>query len=110
MALTCIKFTKAQKDSRLGYADLSFGNPTLTLKGFTLWQKDGRRWLSPPSQQYKNRDGETKYAWTAFYDDKEVQKKFLDAARNAVDVHCEENNIFFDGNQQLNENLGDMPF
>lgn len=82
MPVTCLKFTPVGKGCLIGYADLLLEKADLSLeiRGCMLMQKDGRKWLSLPSKEFTNENNEKKYFSILKFQDREVDKKFQEAA------------------------------
>jgi hypothetical protein len=59
-----------------------------------LFEKDGRRWVSPPSRSYKGRDGNTTYQWLVEFSSPHAQDTFqcdvLTALANYMDIESAE--------------------
>ena len=59
----------------------------LVLHGFTLHQKNGSRWVSPPAKEFTKADGTKSWVPQIDFVSKEVREKFQAEALRAVDRH-----------------------
>lgn len=89
MAIKCIKFKSYQKGCLLGFATLYVENIKMEIRGCTLNQKDGKRWVSMPSTPYQ-KDGETKYQSINYFPEKGDSEQFSEAAKRAIEAFCAE--------------------
>ena len=87
--IECIRFKSHVKGDLQGFADLYIPEWDIEIPGFTMWMKDGRRWISAPGVEYKNQEGETKYRPLFFFKDKSKWRDFTREALKAVDKHCQ---------------------
>lgn len=85
--IECINFRTQTSGALLGFADFFVPKMGLEIKGCTLFQKNGRRWLNLPSKEYE-KDGEKKYAPIVKFREKEHQEAFATAAIKAIDDFC----------------------
>ena len=88
MSIECMAYKAHESGSLQGFANLWIPKMGLEIYGCTLNMKDGKRWLSLPSKEYKNKDGETKYQPILRFREKEHLTKFCQLARDAVDEWC----------------------
>lgn len=88
--IECIKYKAINKGSFLGFADIYIPKTGQEIYGCKLYQKDGRRWVSLPSNEFINEQGEKKYAPMMKYRDPEHQKLFLEACVKAIEAKCAE--------------------
>jgi hypothetical protein len=61
------------------------------IKGITLFEKNGGRWISFPSQAYTNQQGEKKYSSHCYFEDKDMHVKFQEIVMEAIKSHLEKN-------------------
>jgi hypothetical protein len=85
----CIRFNSHEKGHLLGFADFYIEKWGIEIPGFTLWMKDGRRWLNAPSTRYTDRDGTEKNRAHIFFRKKEHWDAFCVEAEKAIDDWCE---------------------
>ena|ERR1017187_8893368 len=57
----------------------------LTVNDIRLFNKDGKRWVTPPVRTYQNRNGETEYKWLLEFCTPEQQEEFQTVVLAAVD-------------------------
>lgn len=89
--IKCIKYRPINKGNCLGSVDIEVGKWKLQMFNLTLHQKDGRRWINPPSRKYEDKEtGETKYAWCWKFPDPNDYKVFCEKVKEAVDEHAKE--------------------
>ena len=87
--MICIKFHPHHKGSLRGFADLELPSG-LIIRGCTLFEKDGREWVSFPSRSYTDKDGATKwqplveFAETAKAERAAFQRQALDAIHDVA--------------------------
>lgn len=55
--------------------------------------KDGRRWVTPPSQEFTDKDGNKAYSPILKFFDQDVSKAFSSKALDAIDSFCKESNM-----------------
>jgi hypothetical protein len=91
--IKCTNYKSYNKGSLLGFADLLITEWAggIEIPGCKLFQKDGRRWLQLPSREYKDDEGNIKYAPLFHFRDKEVWQKFMEEAKRAVEEYCASN-------------------
>ena len=63
----------------------------LEIHGFSLYMKDGKRWLNFPSKEYKDEMGNTKFSPIFWFKEKHHMEAFQEAAKKAIDAWCWEN-------------------
>ena len=59
--IECVKFKEINKNSLYGYADFWVEKMGLEIYGCAVFQIDGRKWISMPSREYKDADGNSKF-------------------------------------------------
>lgn len=90
--IECIKYKAINKGPFLGFADFYIHKTGQEIYGCKLYQKNGNRWLSLPSNEFTNELGEKKYAPMMRYRNADHQKLFLDECIKAIDVKCSQTN------------------
>ena len=87
-AIECVEFREHEKGALIGFATIWVEKMGLEIDGFSLYQKDGRRWVNMPSREYKDKDtGEAKYKSTIRMRNKEHYNMFLEGVRDAIDLY-----------------------
>ena len=84
-------YRQVNKGALVGGFDLqvpSWGN--LVIKKCTLFQKDGRRWISFPSEKVESEDG-VKYYPYLFFEDKGMREAFGEKVLKAIDEYAKNN-------------------
>lgn len=91
-AIECIKFNEYwlqrahRKGHLVGFATLRVPKMGIEIEGVTLWEKDDRRWVNLPSNDYVDKDtGEKKYKKIIRFINPEHGKLFAEEAKIAID-------------------------
>lgn len=103
MTIECLRFKPHKKTTLLGFADFWIPRMGIEIRGCSLHQKDGRRWVNLPQVRYENDAGETKYSYTVFFRDSAHSDAFCRHAKEAIDKWCAENG------KQASEKLQEKP-
>lgn len=90
--IECIKFKSHKKGNLLGFADIYIKEWGVEIPGFTLWQKDGKRWVNAPSVRYTDKDGMEKSKPFFYFKNKEHWPLFTEKVQKAIDKWCSDNN------------------
>ncbi len=92
MSIKIIKFHKHESGFLYGFLDISvpLWGTNLTIKGCRVFNKAGSQWVTLPSREFQNDQGETKYASIIGLDDEAVFKKFISAITDAWHAYCKE--------------------
>lgn len=69
--------------------DIHLINFKMTIKNFTVFEKDDKSWVNPPSFSYE-KDGQTKYFHIIRFDD-ELHNKFMTELKEEFDKALEKN-------------------
>jgi len=88
--MECIRFKSFVTGSLLGFADFYIDKWKAEIHGCKLYQKDGRRWIQLPSNEYQQ-GGETKYSPIIKFTQKEHWEAFVKQAKEAIDEYCIKN-------------------
>lgn len=88
MTIECVNFKSHQQGTLLGFADLFVPKMGIYINGCTLHQKNGFRFFYLPSRDYKNEEGETKYAPVVKFHNKDHYKLFCQEAIKAIELYC----------------------
>ncbi len=86
--IECTNFKTHQKGSLQGFADLFVDSWGVEIKGCSLFMKGGRRWVTFPSREYDNKEGEKKYMPYIRFRNKEHMDAFATQAKEAIDKWC----------------------
>jgi len=97
--IECIRFKSYEKGCLQGFADLYVEQWGVDIPGFTLYMKDGRRWINPPGSEYEA-EGQRKFKAFFFFRDKAHWEAFSRQAKDAIDKWCSENKPSQDSNQE----------
>ena len=83
--------------------DIFFPNMGMTIKSFSLMEKDGKRWVSFPSKPFKTQEGETKYfSFVAISEEK--YPAFQSKVKEMVAP------LLLSESKPQNSDFGDLPF
>ena len=86
----CIRFTSYNHGTLRGFADIFVPKWGVEISGFTLYEKEGKRWVNAPSKEYQDKDGSTKYKPVFFFKEKDLWEKFMINVKEAIDVKIKE--------------------
>ena len=92
--MKCLQFKPLPRGSMLGFCDLEMDSG-LILKGCTLLESNGRRWVNPPGRPQLDADrkvmldetGKVLYAVTIDFTTKAVRSRWSDAAVAAIEAY-----------------------
>ena len=82
--IECLNYSPVNKGCCLGMCELSISKWGVNISGVTLYEKDGRRWVNLP-YKYSVEDGVKKYDKFIKFKSKELEKKFCELAKDAID-------------------------
>jgi hypothetical protein len=88
--IAVIDWKAHEKGSLRGFITVSVTR-TIVVKGFKLFEKDGRRWVSPPAEQYKKKDGTTGYAPVVEFNSRDGERAFAQAVLADLDRYLQGN-------------------
>ena len=88
--IECIRFKSHVKGALQGFADLYVPQWGVEIPGFSLFMKDGRRWVNAPGSEYEV-NGEKKFKAFFFFREKAHWEAFGRQAKDAIDKWCAEN-------------------
>ena len=85
MTIKITRFHKYDTPPLYGFIDISvpLWGTILHIKGCKVFMKEGEPWISLPSKEYTNKEGETKYAPLISLENEEVYKKFMAGIKTA---------------------------
>lgn len=95
LAVECTEFRRFRKNSLLRFAELRLPDLRLLIRGVSINETSGRRWVGMPSKpmvdkegnQLRDERGKVKYLAFLQFDTREVANAFSDAAIRAVLAH-----------------------
>jgi hypothetical protein len=87
--IVVIDWKAHEKGSLRGFITVGV-TQTLVVKGFKLFEKDGHRWVSPPAEQYKKRDGATGYVPVIEFTERGAERAFQEAVLADLDRYLQE--------------------
>jgi len=91
--IECIKFKYVGKGSLLGFADIFVPAFSLEIYGCSIFQKDGRNWMSFPSRETGVDDSGKKKYWPYLrFKSRESMDKFSIAVLQAVEPKIQQSN------------------
>jgi len=107
--IECTRFKAYEKGYLKGFADIYIPAWGIEMKGFTLYEKDGKRWVNPPGKEYEDKDGEKKFGSFFFFREKEHYAKFVSQVKDAIEkaMPKEEKEEEF---EDFKEPTGECPF
>ena len=85
--LVCTKFTKYEKGSLIGFADITVPKWGIEIKGCALCKKDTQRWVNLPAKEFITPTGEKKFTPHVRFHDQKHWKIFCTQAKNAIDLY-----------------------
>lgn len=89
--IECIRYKSHVKGHLQGFADLYVEKWGIEIPGFTVWMKDGRRWVNAPSTKYTDKEGVEKNKAFFYFRNKEHWSAFVEEAKKAIDKWCADN-------------------
>lgn len=106
MTVICTRYVPINKNACIGIATLYVPKWGIEIHNCSLNEKDGSRWISLPSKPYES-DGKKKYASHITFKEKSVYEKFIEVAKQAIDLKIQELDEATKKNADL---LEDVPF
>ncbi len=91
MTIECINYRPVNKGALLGFADFYIPKMGLEIFNCSLFQKDGRRWLSFPAKEHVDKEGAKKYTPLVRFRNKDHMEAFNKAANEAIEKWCAAN-------------------
>ncbi|HEX4374910.1 MAG TPA: hypothetical protein VHZ50_16515 [Puia sp.] len=113
-----INFREIKKgclDSKISVKIKEWG---FVINRIAVFNKDGKRWISLPSEMYED-NGEKKYFSLVKFDDQKNMTKFQDSVLEELDKYCDKNkenpSVFGSAPKKVNEirkehHQDDLPF
>ena len=72
----CTNFKSHKVGNLLGFADIFVEKWGIHIYGCSMFHKEGRSWISLPAKEYKDENGEKKYAPVIRFESKDHQGMF----------------------------------
>lgn len=94
----------------MGKADLFLPNCGMEIFGCLLFQKNGRKWVSLPSKEYTDTNGEKKYAPLLKFRNQKVFEEFIKQSITAIEERCKQESIQIAANESINSIQDEIPF
>ena len=88
--ITCIYFKKFDKGTLKGFANFFIEKMGMEFFGFTLHEKDGKKWLNFPSKEY-DKEGDKKFAPYFRFKEKNHYYEFQRQALKAIQEYKKDN-------------------
>ena len=63
----------------------------MTLKEIMIFQKGAQRWITLPSKQFTNEEGQVKYSELVVFDNEAIKNRFRNQIMDAIDKYLEAN-------------------
>jgi len=87
--IECTRFHHVNKGHLVGFAELYIPRWKAIIKGVKLYEKDGARWVSMPSEKYTDKEGNDRYSPIIKFTEQDVTDKFCEQAKQAIDAWIE---------------------
>lgn len=92
-----LKFRKFEKNTLRGFIEVELPSG-MCIRDLTLHSKNGQRWIGYPARKYEKDDGTTGWMNLIYFPDREVNEKFQQGVKQALDIHLQnepDNDILF---------------
>ena len=89
--IQCLGFRSHSSGLLQGFAKLLVTQWGVEIDGCKVFMKDGSRWVSLPSKEYKNAEGETKWSPVVRFVETAHRDFCSKCAVEAIDIWCKEN-------------------
>jgi hypothetical protein len=90
MGVKVTNFRKFEKNSLRGFLSIHLTGVGLEIRDATYHKKGRKRWIGLPAKPYKDKEGETKYAYIVKFVDKDRWQEFQKYALEALDEYLAE--------------------
>ena len=84
MKVELLKFRKFSKNTLQGFADFLITPPGIEVRDCPVHEKEGRRWVNFPAQEFEGRDGTKSWAPYVKFPDRDDYQIFNKAAVEAL--------------------------
>lgn len=74
--IECMKFKPVEKGALIGYADFYLSSLDIEIFGCAVFMSNGKKWISMPSREYKDHEGNKKFIPLFRFRQKEQQQSF----------------------------------
>lgn len=108
--IECTRFKSFEKGCLQGFADIYVPSWGIEIPGFSLYMKDGKRWVNAPGKEFEDKDGNKKFRSFFFFKNKDHWEKFMGAVKDAIDKWCKENQQSNDSSANSSFDDSDCPF
>lgn len=87
--ITCTAFKQVNKGVLVGFANIFVPKWGVEIYSISLFEKNGKRWISMPSREYEDKnDGEKKYMPYIRFKEKSHGDLFASKAMDAIVKFC----------------------
>jgi len=90
MSMVCTGYKQVGKGVVLGYASIFVEKWGVEIFNITVFQKDGKRWISFPTREYEDEDGKKKYIPHIRFKNSVHMDLFTTKALAYIEKHCGE--------------------
>lgn len=94
--IKCTYFNPYEKGALKGFATLFIEKWQFEIMDCKLYEKDGRRWISFPMKEFKDKNGDVKYKPYVRFIDKGMMNEFIRQALDAIDEYKKGHTVFND--------------
>ena len=105
MNITIDKFTPYEKNTLQGFITVILEDVKsdfeMFIPGFTLHEKDGRRWIEVPGRPSTNPEKDKTWSKVCDFYDKRKEKKFKQKLMKQLDKYLSQENIDLSGNNLI---------
>lgn len=82
--IECMKFKALEKGALIGYADFYVSSMGIEIFGCAVFSSNGKKWISMPSREFKDHEGNKKFIPLFRFREKEQQQSFSKQAWLAI--------------------------
>lgn len=90
MSIECTAYKQVGKGMVLGYASVFVEKWGIEIFNITVFQKDGKRWISFPTREYEDEDGKKKYIPHIRFKNTAHMDLFTNRVLSAIEKFCGE--------------------
>jgi len=91
--IECVEFKPVDNGVFRGVAKIKVKKWGVIISGCALFEKNGHRWISFPSEAYQSDDGKKRYYPFIRFEDKTLMDIFSKEAVSAIDKYNEEHSV-----------------
>jgi len=81
----CVNYIPINKNTCLGIATIRIPKWKMTITGFRLHQKEGKRWIQFPFRKTTDKEGKEIFPPNIWFDDRETKDKFCKFIIQAIE-------------------------